>query len=176
MMTPVPRSIPSTPSIPLPEPPLADGIVRLRPWGAADVRRDAAALAAAWHDPDVQRWSAVPPPQLRTIEHAEGWITREAERRRAGLAIDLVIAPAEPEEDAVLGEVGLAPIDWGTMEAGVGWWVAPASRGRGIATRAVTLLAWWARTELALAPVAVVDPANRASVRVAERAGVDLRP
>jgi RimJ/RimL family protein N-acetyltransferase len=176
MMTPVPLPSPVR-SIPLPDPPLADGVVRLRGWGATDARLDAAALAAAWHDPDVQRWSAVPPPELRTVDHAERWITREAERRRAGLAIDLVIAPAMPEDDgAVLGEVGLAPIDWEAMEASVGWWVAPGARGRGMATRAVTLLAGWARTELGLAPIAVVDPANRASVRVAQRAGVVHRP
>jgi RimJ/RimL family protein N-acetyltransferase len=163
--------------IPLPEPPLADGVVRLRPWAASNPGRDAEALAAAWNDPDVQRWSAVPDPHLRTPEYAEHWIRHEAERRRAGLAVDLVIASLdEKPPGAVLGEVGLAPIDWDAMEAHVGWWVAPAARGQGVATRAVTLLAGWARSELGLTPVAVVDPAHRASLRVAERAGVDLRP
>jgi [ribosomal protein S5]-alanine N-acetyltransferase len=170
MMTPVPRSIP------LPEPPLVDGVVRLRPWGGAAVRGDAEALVAAWSDPDIQRWSAVPAPHLRTIDHAARWIRHEADRRRTGLAIDLVIAPVDDEPTGlVLGEVGLAPIDWETMEANVGWWVSPEARGRGVATRAVTLLARWARTELGLSAVAVVDPANRASMRVAERAGVELR-
>jgi [ribosomal protein S5]-alanine N-acetyltransferase len=166
------------PPIPLPDPPLVDGVVQLRPWGADDVRGDAEALAAAWSDPEVQRWSAVPASDLRGVDHAERWIRHEADRRRKGLAIDLVISPFghEPRpERVVLGEVGLAPIDWQAMEANVGWWVEPGSRGRGVATRAVTLLAAWARSELGLTPTAVVDPANRASVRVARRGGVQLR-
>jgi len=161
--------------LPLPDPPLADTVVRLRAWGINDVRADAEALAAAWADPDVQRWSPVPGPHHRDVRHAARWIAHEATRRRTGVAIDLVISPAHPDDDTVLGEVGLAPIDWEAMIADVGWWVAAGARGRGIATRAVTLLAGWTRTELGLRPVARVDPANRASVRVAERAGVELR-
>ena len=85
-----------------------------------------------------------------------------------------MISPADGPPE-VLGEVGLAPIDWEAMEAHIGWWVAPRARGRGLATRAVTLLAGWTRAALELVPVAVVDPANRASVSVARRAGVELR-
>jgi RimJ/RimL family protein N-acetyltransferase len=165
------------PSLPLPDPPLADGVIRLRRWGEAGragVATDAEALAAAWADPDVQRWSAVPPPAQRSVSHAARWIGDEAARRRDGLALDLVISPAT--EAQVLGEVGLAPIDWDAVTADIGWWVAPTARGGGIATRAVGLLAGWARTTLRLAIVAAVDPANRASRRVAERAGVDLAP
>jgi RimJ/RimL family protein N-acetyltransferase len=166
--------------LPLPDPPLTDGVIRLRPWGVGDVRRDAEALAAAWIDPDVQRWSAVPTASRRSVDDAARWIGGEAQRRETGLALDLVISPAGDDDDdddeAVLGEVGLAPIEWDTMEANVGWWVAPAARGRGIASRAVALLAGWARSELRLTPVADVDPANRASIRVAEKAGLELRP
>ncbi len=159
------------PSLPLPDPPLADHVIRLRPWGT----QDAPALAAAWADPDIQRWSAGPAPDRRSARHAAHWISHEAGRRRAGLAIDLVISPADPHDDSVLGEVGLAPIDWEAMTADIGWWIAADARRQGLATRAVTLLAGWAVTHLGLTPVAVVDPANRASVRVAERVGVERR-
>ena len=155
----------------------ADELIRLRAWGvtatAAGVATDAEALAAAWADPDIQRWSAVPPPSHRSVAHAARWIRHEEDRRRAGLAIDLVISPStDDEQHVVLGEVGLAPIDWTTRTAQIGWWVERSARGQGIATRAVGLLAGWARDRLDLRPVATVDPANRASWRVAERAGV----
>ena len=49
---------------------------------------------------------------------------------------------------------------------------APAARGRGVATRAVELLAGWAFAELGLEALKITcDPANRGSRRVAERAG-----
>jgi RimJ/RimL family protein N-acetyltransferase len=161
----------SPPSLPLPEPSLGDGAVRLRRWGAVG---DAGALVAAWSDPDIQRWTAVPPAKLRGRRNAERWIAGEEERRRAGISLDLVISPAEPDDDTVLGEVGLAPIDWETMTAHIGWWVAAPARGQGIATRAVRLLARWAEHDLGLRVVAEIDPANAASRRVAERAAVEV--
>jgi RimJ/RimL family protein N-acetyltransferase len=157
-----------------PDPPLADGAVRLRPWGEGGAD-DAAALAAAWADPEVQRWAAVPLEPRRTVQHAARWIAHEPERRRQGRALDLVISPTAPEERlAVLGEVGLAPINWDIMTAYIGWWVAAPARGSGVAARAVRLFADWARQELELYVLAEIDPANLASLRVAERAGVDV--
>jgi RimJ/RimL family protein N-acetyltransferase len=159
-----------------PDPPLADGAVRLRPWGEGGAD-DAAALAAAWADPEVQRWAAVPPAPRRSVRHAARWIAHEPERRRQGRALDLVISPASAasaEGLAVLGEVGLAPINWDIMTAYIGWWVAAPARGSGVAARAVGLLADWARQELELYVLAEIDPANLASLRVAERAGVEV--
>jgi [ribosomal protein S5]-alanine N-acetyltransferase len=145
-------------------------VVRLRPWQAGD----AEALAAAWADPEVQRWTAVP--ARRSPADAARWIAGEADRRRRGLALDLVIGPADPAEaGAVWGEVGLAPIDWAAKRANLGWWVAPAARGRGAAGRAAVLLATWAADTLGLAVVLDVDPANRASVGVAERVVAAMR-
>ena len=130
----------------LPDPPLADpghGIV-LRPWssgrlpGAPD---DAPALAAAWADPDVAAHTVVPPDASEAA--ARRWIEGEAVRRRRGLALDLVVAAAASPRDAVLGEVGLAHLD-PDGRAEVGFWLAPAARGRGIATAAVRLVTAWA--------------------------------
>lgn len=149
--------------LPLPSPPLADGVVRLRPWRADD----APALAAAWADPEVQRWTAVP--DRRSVDDAARWIAGEAERRRRGLALDLVVSPADPDDGAVLGEVGLGPIDWAAGRANLGWWVAAPARGRGVASRAAALLAAWTVATLGLAVDVDVDPANPASARVAER-------
>lgn len=156
--------------LPLPDPPLADGVVRLRPWLVAD----AAALAAAWADPEVQRWTAVPP--RRSEADAARWIAGDAERRRCGLALDLVVSPADPLDGTVLGEVGLGPIDWGAGRANLGWWVAAPARGRGVASRAAALLAAWTVATLGLAVDVDVDPANPASAKVARRVAAVAPP
>ena len=152
------------PPLSLPQPPLGDGVVRLRPWRPAD----APALVAAWSDRDVARWS--PPPRQHTLVDAKRWIDGTPRLRERGLALDLVIAAVGPG-DRVLGEVGLSDFD-DDDRATIGYWVGAADRGRGCATRAVRMLSTWALQHAGLAEVAAtVDPANRASVAVLRRAG-----
>jgi RimJ/RimL family protein N-acetyltransferase len=56
--------------------------------------------------------------------------------------------------------------------AAAGYWLSPAARGRGLATRAVRLLARWAFGELGLARLELTcGPDNEASQQVAERCG-----
>ena len=160
--------------LPLPDPPLADDLVRLRPWSARDVD----ALVDAWADPEIQRWTRVP--QARGPADALRWISAEQLRRDRGLSLDLVIAPAdlvdEQHTTTVLGEVGMVPLAGGPSRAELGWWVAPAHRRQGIATRAVGLFATWLRDELAFTDLfAEVDTDNPASVWVAERNDLRLR-
>ncbi|HMQ26570.1 MAG TPA: GNAT family N-acetyltransferase, partial [Acidimicrobiales bacterium] len=151
------------PPLPLPQPPLGDGVVRLRPWRPAD----APALVAAWSDRDVARWS--PPPRSHALVDARRWIDATPRLRERGLALDLVIAAVGPG-DRVLGEVGLSDVD--DDRAIIGYWVGAADRGRGHATRAVRLMSTWALRHLGLSEVtATVDPANRASLAVLRRAG-----
>jgi len=154
---------------PLPDPPLDDGVVRLRPWRP----EDAAALAAAWSDDEIRRWTAVPADPSEA--HARRWIGGEGLRRRQGSALDLVVSPSDPATDTVLGEVGLVTMAGGPARAEVGWWTAPGHRRQGFATRAVTLLAGWCRDELGMELFAEVDPENAPSIWVAESAGVRLR-
>ena len=149
-------------ALPLPDPPLeGEGFV-LRAWSVGD----AGALAAAWVDPEVVRWTAVP------AEHDEAaarrWIGGEARRRQRGLALDLVIDVA----GTVAGEVGLAAFDPSHRTAEVGWWVAAPHRGRGLATEAVRAVASWATTELDLdGLVARCQAANAPALGVARSAG-----
>lgn len=49
-----------------------------------------------------------------------------------------------PVADAVLGEVGLGSVEHERRRAEVGWWLAPAHRGRGLAAAAARLLVGWA--------------------------------
>lgn len=143
-----------------PEGPLTDGVVTLRLWEPVD---------AAWYveqvrDPDIQRFTAEP-------EDLDERAVRDAiaEMRRTRAAYGVVITDAGTGE--LLGNAGLAPVrdepDAGTLA----YWVAPAARGRGVATRAVRLLADRAR-EIGMTRVelhAHID--NLGSQRVAERAG-----
>jgi ribosomal-protein-alanine N-acetyltransferase len=103
---------------------------------------------------------------------ARRWIAGEGERRRRGLALDLVIGPLDG--DPVWGEVGLRGFDATVRRAEIGWWLVPAVRGRGVAAVAVGLLATWALAPpLGLRQVwARIEPDNAASARVAAAAGL----
>lgn len=148
--------------VPLPDPPLADGDLLLRPWAVLDART----LAAAWADPEVARWTGVP--AVADEAAARRWIRGDADRRARGLALDLAVARG----GTVVGEVGLADIDPGADTAEIGWWVAPRHRGAGIARRAVRLVALWAVEELVVGSVtAHCDRGNPASGAVARAAG-----
>ena len=121
---------------------------------------------AAWSDPDIERWTAVPPD--RSLSAAARWIAGWDERRRRGLALDLVVTLAGAEA-VVVGEVGASFV---ARPAALGWWVLPEARGQGIATRAVRVFvaevfAAGVVTEL----VADIDDGNPASVAVARHAG-----
>lgn len=152
-------------TIPLPDPPLADGSIALRPWREGDEK----ALAAAWSDPEIRRWTQVPARRSKTV--AWRWIRTEPGRRATGTALDLVVVPVEGT--GILGEVGLSHLDPGTATARVGYWTAPEVRGHGVATRAVRLLVSWAFDgPLGLRAVELeAHPHNVASLRVAEKAG-----
>jgi RimJ/RimL family protein N-acetyltransferase len=76
-----------------------------------------------------------------------------------------------------VGEVGLAdlrreiePALDGTPE--IGWVLAPWAHGRGYATEAARAAIAWAETHLgSRRTVCLIDPENRASIRVAEKCG-----
>lgn len=151
--------------LPLPDPPLVDGDVHLRPWTVDD----ASVLARAWADPEVKRWTGVPP--TPDEDYARRWIGGCGHRRADGLALDLAIEV----DGTVVGEVGLAGLDCSRRVAEAGWWVDEPHRGRGIASMAVSLLASWAVEELCVdVIVARCAAGNPASGAVARKAGFEL--
>ena len=128
---------------------LVDGTLELRPWRADDV--DTAAEAAR-------------DSYIREIEHIDdpaAWL--EQAREKAELAIVV-------EGEAVGG------IDVATRYprlGSLGYFVVERARGRGVASRAATLLVRWALTDAEYVRVqATVEPWNVASIRVLERAGL----
>jgi RimJ/RimL family protein N-acetyltransferase len=153
------------PALPLPDPPLSDGVIALRPWTAADVP----ALVEACQDPEIPRWTLVPSPY--TEDSARAWLQRVADGLAAGVRATLAIVDAG--DGAVpLGAVGLQAIDWEQRAADVGYWLAAPARGRGLATRAVELIAGWAFGGLGLERLELrANEENDASRAVAARAG-----
>ena len=136
-----------------PELHLATGTVALRPWAPAD----AGALAQAWADSAIARWTAVPADP--TLRAARDWIGGEATRRDRGVALDLVMgAAADP--GVVRGELGVGPIEWGRGRAAVGFWVSAQARGQGLASAGMGLLADWWDEAIGLELVAATDRAN----------------
>ena len=88
--------------------------------------------------------------------------------RREGSLLHLVIA--DPVTDAYLGEMMLALGEHRVAE--LGCCLAPAARGRGIATEALVALTDWAFAELGLGRVQVfVAPENVAALSLAGAAG-----
>ena len=141
-----------------PAAPLSDGVVALREWREEDIP----AIVAICDDPEVARFTRVPSP----------YTERDARAFLAGYVIEemsFAIVSADDDHD-VLGSIGMR--DDGEGRGQLGYLVAAPARRRGVASRAVRLLAEWALTEAGLARVqlyARVD--NPASQRTAERAG-----
>jgi len=150
-------------SIPLPDPPLTDGDIRLRAWE----RRDVPALTAACQDPEIPRWTVVP--HHYTERHARDFISGTAGDLKAGRELALAIVDGDGR---VLGALGLSNFDWANLKAEVGYWMAPESRRRGIGARAARMLAEWSIRTLGLERIELLaNPMNEASQRLAERAG-----
>lgn len=146
-----------------PEPPLADEVVLLRLPGEAD----APAIAAACGDAEIARWVPVPVPY--TPADARAFVEGVGDGWAAGT--DLTFAIEDRAGGALAGMIGLHP-GGAPGRAAVGYWLAPDARGRGLATRAVRLLAAWAFADPALERLELLTlVGNEASGRVALRAG-----
>jgi RimJ/RimL family protein N-acetyltransferase len=119
-------------------------------------------------DPDVVRFTRVPTRvgdgfvEAWLGAYEQGW----EDGSRAGFAI------VGGVDGAFLGFVALIRIDWDALDAEIGYIVAPAARGRGVARRAIELVSRWSFDQLGLRRIeAWIDPENEASLRVAERVG-----
>lgn len=128
---------------------LVDGDLELRPWRLEDL--DAVAEAAR-------------DPYIREIEHIDDpaeWLEQ---------------ALAKPKLAIVVAGETVGGIDIATRyprSGNLGYFVVERARGRGIATRAVTLLVRWALTDADFVRVqATAETWNAASIRVLEKAGL----
>jgi RimJ/RimL family protein N-acetyltransferase len=143
---------------------LSDGEITLRLLADTDVD----ALVEACRDPEIPRWTQVPDDYQESDAHE--WLDTQARRREEGSELHLVIVDAR--DGGLLGAIGLASVDWEDLRGSIGYWVAGQARRRGVATRAVTLLAAWGFDELGLGRIEIkTEPGNAVSQRVAQRAG-----
>lgn len=145
-----------------PDPPLTDGVVRLRLVRESDVP----AMVAHCQEAEMQRWTMVPSPYSE--RDAREWLALSRDRWRSGEAATFVVADARTDE--YLGGIGLRSGPWPVGDVGYG--LRAEVRGRGLMPRALRLLVDWAFAELALVRIELVtDADNRASQRVAEKVG-----
>ncbi|MFE0135302.1 GNAT family N-acetyltransferase [Streptomyces sp. NPDC059037] len=148
----------SRPIEPLSEP-LADGVVAVRFRRESDV----SAIGAASCDPETRRWLDDTPVDEAARSTS---VSRAEEAWRTGQATPLVIADATTDEPVGIINLQFRDDDVAT----IAYSVFPASRGQGIAPRAVQLLAGWALSDLGLTQLLLeADPENTSSVRVAEK-------
>jgi RimJ/RimL family protein N-acetyltransferase len=105
----------------------------------------------------------VPPDFART------WLARYEEGRRDGTREAFAIVD---DEGGFLGLALVPQIDRETRTAELGYVVAPAARGRGVASEALRQLSAWAVAELGIFRLELlISVDNAASKRVAEKCG-----
>jgi RimJ/RimL family protein N-acetyltransferase len=151
------------PRIPLPNPPLSDGVVTLRPPTAAD----AGAVVEYCQDPEIGRWTVVPSPY--ELRDAHTWIASAESGPRTGERAEFLIVSSE---GAAVGSCGLARVHWQDLRGEIGYLIAAPARRTGVGTRAVRLLSHWALEGLGLERLEIlVHPDNEPSRRLARAAG-----
>ena len=124
---------------------------------------DVPLIAAASHDPETQRRLEDEP---MTPEREQGSLARAEEQWSSGAAAPFVIA--DGGDDRALGLVNLQFGEEVTIAVSV----FPEERGRGIASRAMRLVATWGLRDLGLSRVVAEAAAdNVASIRAIEKAG-----
>lgn len=148
-----------------PPDPLRDDVVVLRPWSPDDVE----ALVDGFGHPSVTQWFPVEVP----FTGSPGRLS-PTRRRRRGSPTNATFAVVHAETGILAGGVDVDEIDWAARSGDVGYWLAVSARGRGrgLATRAVRLVARWALADVGLARLTLLaEPGNAASLAVAARVG-----
>ncbi len=131
--------------------------------------RDVEVVQAASHDDYIPLVTSVPSPCNAAA--AEAFIRRQWERLPSGAGYSFALA--ESATDRAVGQLGVWLDDYARHQrVTMGYWVAPAERGRGAATKALLVATAWAFRELRAVRCQLhVEPWNIQSWRAAERAG-----
>lgn len=144
---------------------VGDGVV-LRAWE----QRDAPLIQEVSRDPIIPSYTTVPRTPDR--EAAEAFVARQHGRSRDGEGYSFAIA--DPETGDAVGQIGLWLYAHERGALDVGYWVAGAHRGRGLAGRALAVLLDFAVALPGVFRIELhVEPHNLASRRTAERAGFE---
>lgn len=136
----------------------------LREWR----RDDMPAMIAMLGDDSIVRWTRVPHPY--TERDALDYLARGDAERERGEGINLAILDATGAE--LLGSMTIRIASWADLRGQLGYLVGAHARGRGVAPRAIRLIAAWGFQKLGLERIEIlVHPANEPSQRAAEKAG-----
>ena len=139
----------------------------LRPWRTEDVP---ALVTICNGDEEMSYWlDRLPQPY--TQKDGRDYVLR-AERGWRGQEMETPFAIVDAETGEVLGSCGVRWNDSQQGVAEVGYWTRREARGRGVATRAVRLLAGWVLGTLSFERLELLaDTRNEPSLRVGKKAG-----
>jgi RimJ/RimL family protein N-acetyltransferase len=141
---------------------LKDGVIAIRSWRQSDLPD----LVELLEDPVIARWTGIPAPYTR--REAKLFFKTNARQEAMGMGTDSAIVDTG---DVLLGGVGLK-LHPSHSTAEVGYWVAAHARRRGIATRAVRLMAHWSFVDLEVQRLELLtNVGNEASEGVARKCG-----
>ncbi|MEU4921933.1 GNAT family N-acetyltransferase [Streptomyces parvus] len=147
---------------PQPVLPVAGGGLLLRPWERADAR----AFLSAYEDAETRRWHTHRP---STVAQVEEWFVRYRQDWEREKGCHWAVARDSGE---VLGRMALRGVDFEDGVANAAYWVLPAARGAGIASRALAAVSAWALDDIGFHRLELDHSTrNDASCRVATKAG-----
>ncbi|MBN9493213.1 GNAT family N-acetyltransferase [bacterium] len=153
---------------------LSDGVVTLRPW----LKDDAGFMAEAFADPAILRFNGAldrlgrpSPVSLGDAEAIiDGWAADWRAFDAGGGRSPVVFAIVDAKTRELAGCCGMD--DWSKADVvQFGYWLAPAARGHGYATRAAILMTRWLFELGAARAFVTIVTDNEASIAVARRAG-----
>ncbi|MFE4969008.1 GNAT family N-acetyltransferase [Streptomyces sp. NPDC056660] len=146
---------------PQPALPTSGGLL-LRPWEEADVP----AFLSAYRDDEIRRWHTRRPATESQVREWFDAYRQDWKHERGG---HWAITRDGVE---VLGRIALRGFDFDDGIAGAAYWVLPAARGVGVASRALLTLTVWAFDEIGLQRLELDHSTrNQASCRVATKCG-----
>ena len=138
-------------------------IALLRPWRLSDAR----AVVDAFNDPEIQRWHVR---RADSEDEARQWISEWRDGWTAEAQLNWALV--DRTSDSLTGRISLKCVDLHDGSAEAAYWMAPAWRGRGLCSQALTTLCQWAFREVGFQRIGLEHSvANLASCRVAEKAG-----
>ena len=151
-------------SWPISEPVLVDKALMLRPWHLDDVPE----VFKICQDPAIQEFTTVPVPYTKEI--ADIWIRSSPQKYLEREKISL----AGVRKGELVLSVSLHNIHEFDHVGDIGYWVAPAARGEGLASHAVEMLADFAFAIGFRRLTAITLPENLASQKTLLNAGFEL--
>ena len=148
-----------------PDPALADDAIRLEPLAEALVPELGWVLDG---DPETDRFTRIP--AHPDVAFLTGWLRRYERAWDTGGSAGFAVRDASTGR--VVAFAGFVELELDHEEGEIGYVVASAARGRGVARRAVELLTRWGFDVLGLQRIELrIDPANEPSARIARRVG-----